>query len=113
MSTRQSRFSILRLARTHQGAHAQGTAPSAAEVLEPRLLLANNVQITLSSANAISSFAGVGFALNPVASITGTVNGVVDNKPGDYQVQIDWGDGGGRDSNVTLVSVGNQILVKG
>jgi hypothetical protein len=36
------------------------------EVLEARRLLSG--QITLTGATAISSFAGIGFALNPVAS---------------------------------------------
>ena len=51
-----------------------------------------NVSLTLSGANAISEFAGVGFALNPVGSVTGTYNEADDNTPGDYQAQINWGD---------------------
>ncbi len=113
MLMRQSSLSVPHSARRRRLGRPGNPYRPEAELLERRLVLAGNVQISLAGANAISSFAGVGFALNPVASITGTVNGVIDNKPGDYQVQIDWGDGGGLDSNVKLASVGNQVLVKG
>ncbi len=69
--------------------------------------------ISLGGANPIEPFAGVGFALNPVATFTGTINGQVDNTPGDYHVQVNWGDGGGYSSKgVQLVAVGYSILVK-
>lgn len=80
------------------------------ETLEPRRLLSG---ISLGGANPIEPFAGVGFALNPVATFTGTINGQVDNTPGDYHVQVNWGDGGGYSSKgVQLVAVGYSILVK-
>jgi photosystem II stability/assembly factor-like uncharacterized protein len=80
-----------------------------AEFLERRRLLTLNV----GSEPGLNAFAGVGFALHPVASISDTVNGVADNTPGDYQVQIDWGDGTAMDSSARLVAVGNNVLVKG
>jgi putative transposon-encoded protein len=81
------------------------------DVLEERRLL--TLQVSGSGISQIVSFAGVGFAKDPVATIFGTVNGFVDNNPSDYQAQVDWGDGTGMDSNTSLVTNGNDVLVKG
>ena len=78
-----------------------------------RQLLAG--QVTFTGAAPIDSFAGVGFALNPVATLFGSNNGEPDNSVGDYQVQVNWGDGHGFSSDgVELLSLGGgAILVKG
>ena len=60
----------------------------------------------------IDSFAGVGFALNPVATLVGSNNGQPDNSVGDYQVQVNWGDGHGFSfDGVELVSLGGGALL--
>ncbi len=80
------------------------------EALEERRLLTG--QITLSGVGQISAFAGVGFALNPVADIFGTNNGQVDDSPGDYTVEVEWGDGSESSSNAELALDGDTLLVK-
>ena len=80
-----------------------------AETLESRRLLT----IGLSTEPVINAFAGVGFALNPVTEIDGVFNGVQDNNPGDYHVQINWGDGTASDGTAELLAVSNGVLVKG
>ncbi len=61
----------------------------------------------------LSAFAGVGFALNPVAEITGSYNGQVDNAPGDYNAQIDWGDGKSSAAQLTVDPFTGYVLAKG
>jgi hypothetical protein len=80
-------------------------------VLEGRLLLA----LSVVGESVAPSYVGVGFSLNPVAEIGGTYsNGQPDNNLSDYQVQIDWGDGGSPDASASLVALGNGlVLVKG
>ncbi len=80
-----------------------------AETLESRRLLT----IGLSTEPVINAFAGVGFALNPVTEIDGVFNGAQDNNPGDYHVQINWGDGTASDGTAKLVALSNGVLVKG
>ncbi len=99
--------------RSHRLCRASRRLWSRAEVLEARQLLAG--QVTFTGAAPIDSFAGVGFALNPVATLVGSNNGTPDNTVGDYQVQVNWGDGSGFSSaGVELVSLGGgAMLVKG
>ncbi len=73
-----------------------------ADRLEGRRLLT----ISLADGYNISSYAGVGFSLNPVTQITGSFDGQPDDRPSDYTVQIDWGDGGSQDTSASLVSGG-------
>ncbi|HEX4793516.1 MAG TPA: hypothetical protein VH370_06975, partial [Humisphaera sp.] len=40
----------------------------------------------------IQSYEGVGFRLNTVGVLSGKYDGIADNSPGDYKVQINWGD---------------------
>ena len=40
----------------------------------------------------IDSFTGVGFTLNPIATVFGSYNGPPDKTLGDYHAQINWGD---------------------
>jgi hypothetical protein len=77
------------------------------DVLERRRLL------TISVLNAdgefnydteVYSYAGVGFALNPIATIQGNYNGQSDTNPNDYQVQVNWGDGATENTGIELVS---------
>jgi hypothetical protein len=63
--------------------------------------------------NGFFAYAGVGFSLNPVASVIGTYNGSNDNTASDYRAQVNWGDSTHWDPNVRLVANGNSILVKG
>ena len=92
--------------RSRRGRFRKHRYRATGDILEARQLLSG--EITLTGAVAISSFAGIGFALNPVASFIGTINGQVDNTPGDYQVQVDWGAGGGlsrRESSSSLSGI--------
>jgi hypothetical protein len=66
----------------------------AVELLEDRRLMSTNVVMTLSGEYGISSYAGVGFQGNQVASLSVSVNGEADPHKGDFQAQIQWGDGG-------------------
>jgi hypothetical protein len=52
--------------------------------------------------SSISAFAGVGFALSPVAEAQGTYNTLQDETPSDYRAQINWGDSPSWDSAATL-----------
>ena len=72
------------------------------------------VSLSTTGAGTIDSFAGVGFALNPIATAYGSYNGEADNSVGDYHVQINWGDSPQWSTNVGLVSVGaGAVLIKG
>jgi hypothetical protein len=51
-----------------------------ADRLEGRRLLT----ISLAAGYSISSYAGVGFSLNPVTQITGSFDGQPDDRPSDY-----------------------------
>ena len=64
-----------------------------------------SVSLSLGSEPAISAFAGVGFALNPITVINGTYKGSPDNTPGDYQAQVNWGDGPQWDTNTQLAAL--------
>jgi len=88
------------------------------EGLETRQLLSGSV--VLSSYTPILAFAGVGFALNPIAIVDGVLNGWPDINPTDYKVQVNWGDGGGFSSqDIEMAAVPglanntDTILVKG
>ena len=60
-------------------------------VLEDRRLLTTN----LSPVSAFNAYAGVGSQENAVAGLIGYFpNGQPDLNPSDYQVQINWGEGG-------------------
>jgi len=115
-STSQKRWALA--SRKRSPSCFRGRRP-ALEALENRRLL------TISVLNAdgefnyetdVYSYAGVGFWLNPVAEIQGSVNGRLDNNPTDYQVKIDWGDGSSLDSNAALTldpAPPGFVLVKG
>jgi hypothetical protein len=64
------------------------------ERLEERRLLAGNVKIELYGAYTLNSYAGVGFQENEVATMQAQVDGQADTNEGDFQAQIQWGDGG-------------------
>ena len=51
------------------------------------------VEISLGGVPVIDAYAGVGFALNPVASFDATVDGQTDERAGDFSASINWGDG--------------------
>jgi RHS repeat-associated protein len=81
-------------------------------VLEDRRLLTTN----LSPVSAISTYAGVGFQENAVAGLIGYfANGQLDLNPSDYQVQVNWGDGGSQWTPADLASANPSpgFLVKG
>lgn len=63
----------------------------AIEALESRIHF--TVTIEVGGTGDLNSYAGVGFRLQPVAVLTGLVNGVADTNPTDYQATIFWGDG--------------------
>ncbi len=52
----------------------------------------SNVYVSLTDANAVTTFAGVGFTLNQLALVSGTVNGQDDDTSTDYQAFINYGD---------------------
>ena len=82
--------------------------------LEGRSLLttlSGGVQLDVSPVSSLSSYAGVGFRLNPVADISGYVNNAPDTNPGDYQAQVHWGDGSA--AAASLAAVDGTVLVKG
>ena len=84
------------------------------EMLEDRRVLSATLQVT--GAYGIPSFAGVGFQENQVATLAASVNGEPDPNKGDFQAQIQWGDGG--TSNGDLVYTGTNggfadFLIKG
>jgi hypothetical protein len=62
------------------------------EQLEDRRLLSTVMQLNAAS-GTIDSYAGVGFQENYVATLFASVNGQADPNSGDFQAQIDWGDG--------------------
>jgi PKD repeat protein len=68
--------------------------------------------MSFNGINGFTTFAGVGFSLNPIASITGTYNGFNDNTPGDYKMQVNWGDSTHWNTSVSLVAIGNSIVGK-
>jgi hypothetical protein len=108
-----SGIGILSSARRRAQARRHCNHPQA-EPLERRRLLT----LSLQRGYSIGSYAGVGFALNPVTQISGTFNGQADDHPSDYQVKIDWGDGASSDTSTTLVAGGvngsvGYVLVKG
>ena len=81
--------------------------------LETRQLLttlSGGVQINVSPVSSLSSYAGVGFRLNPVADISGVVNNSRDANPGDFTAQVRWGDGSS--STGSLAADGGDVLVK-
>ncbi len=64
----------------------------------------------------LNSYAGVGFKENDVATLAAQLNGQPDDNKGDFQAQIDWGDGGS--SSGDFVFEGNSgnfalYLIKG
>ena len=71
-----------------------------------------SVSITLDGEPTISAYTLVGFALDPVAAIAGTLNGTRDVTPADFHVQVEWGDGS-ETVDTTLASVSGELLVKG
>jgi hypothetical protein len=76
-----------------------------------------NVQLEMTQAPAITTFAGVGFQRNAVANLYVTLDGKPDTKLADVHAQINWGDSSGW-TNAELVYVGinankAQYLVKG
>jgi hypothetical protein len=72
-----------------------------------------NLTLSMGGASTINSFTGVGFALNPVGMVEGFYDGQVDNTPGDYHAQINWGDSPTWDTNVGLAADGSTVLIKG
>ncbi len=86
----------------------------AIEAMEPRMLF--SVTIDVEGAGDISSYAGVGFRLQPIAYLTGLVNNVADINSNDYQVTIIWGDGASSPGFVCAqphVDMPNSLLIKG
>src|SRR5262249_13399823 len=83
------------------------------EALESRVQPA--VSITLNSQLLNTSFAGVGFTENAVATFIAFVNGVQDLNGADFQAQIDWGDGKSSVGHVAPAQIlaGSSFLVKG
>ena len=86
------------------------------EQLEDRRLLSGNVQIQLYGSYTLNSYAGVGFQENEVATMQVQVNGQPDINKGDFQAQIQWGDG--KSSTGDLVYLGTNggwadYLIKG
>jgi predicted chitinase len=84
------------------------------ERLEDRCVPSTLLQLFTGS--SIQSYAGVGFRENEVATLAASVNGAPDPNPGDFKVQIQWGDG--QTSAADLVYLGNNgsfadFLVKG
>jgi GH24 family phage-related lysozyme (muramidase) len=80
---------------------------SIVESLEPRNVL--SVTLSLQPHNIANSFAGVGFAENVVGEFSATVNGVADKNKGDFQAQIDWGDGGESTGDIVLKGDGSNV----
>lgn len=74
------------------------------EPLEVRAL-PSNVVLDLGAASSFSSYAGVGFQQNEVATLGASVNDAPDNNVGDFSAQIQWGDGGS--SSGSLVYLGD------
>ena len=72
------------------------------ERLEDRSLL--SATLNVSGTYTINSYAGVGFQENEVATLAASVNGEPDTNKGDFQAQIQWGDGA--TSNGDLVFLG-------
>ncbi len=66
------------------GTQPSGTGGSAAP---------ENVQIELYGGYSLTSYAGVGFQENEVATMAVSVNGQADTKPADFKAEINWGDG--------------------
>ncbi|MFI5460132.1 MAG: hypothetical protein ACHRXM_32340, partial [Isosphaerales bacterium] len=84
------------------------------DILEDRRLL--SIALYGAGGEALSyldALAGVGFALNPVAEVSGTYNGQSDNNAADYSAQINWGDGGSSAAKLTVDPTDGYVLVKG
>src|SRR5271168_1263933 len=65
------------------------------ERLEARRLLSGNVRMQFAGPPfRLSSYAGVGFQENDVAFLQAQINDRPDTNKGDFQVTIQWGDGG-------------------
>ncbi len=114
LSTSRKRCARASQKRSHHCSHA---GRPALEALENRRLLSIAIFDNIGVANDpsyLDAFTGVGFALNPVAEISGSYNGQTDDNPADYSVQIDWGDGGGSSAAKLTVDPSNgNVLVKG
>ena len=69
--------------------------------------------VSLGGSYSLTSYVGVGFEENVVANLFGTLNGLPDKTPGDYQAEIDW-DGGGQFQPADIVKTASgTLLVKG
>ena len=66
--------------------------------------------VSLGGFYSLQSFAGVGFEENVVASLQGTLNGLSDSVPTDYQAQIDW-EGTGTFQAADIIKTGSGTLV--
>ncbi len=84
------------------------------EWLEDRRLL-STAQLQLGAATPITSFTGVGFQENQVAVLLAQVNGQPDTNKGDFQAQINWGDGQSQGDLVYMGLNGNwaEYYIKG
>ena len=109
---RESR-SIWRWSRLHRTSASSRRGILPPEILENRRLLVGGGQISIYDSPAIGAFAGVGFALNPVAEVNGYYNGQQDDTPSDYTVGIQWGDGSSSQARLTNDSSNGYVLVKG
>jgi hypothetical protein len=72
---------------------AHGTTPL--KIINSEKSPVADVRLQFGSAPSISSFAGVGFRLNPLAVISGSVAGKSDFNNGDYTAYVNWGDSTG------------------
>ncbi len=100
---------------------ADGRRPSRAlrpflSRLEDRRLLSGTAQIELYGAYSISSYEGVGFQENEVATMQASLNGQPDTSKGDFQAAIKWGDGGSSSGDFVYVGTNGsfaEYIVKG
>jgi PKD repeat protein len=80
---------------------------------QPALLPPSDVTVSLGGFYQFTSFAGVGFQENVIANVAGTLNGRLDNKPGDYVARVNWGDSDQWDDADIVKNSSGSLLVKG
>jgi hypothetical protein len=87
-----------------------GQEPPAADgVQEP-----TDAEVTVHDVNPFTSYAGVGFALNPVGRISGTLNLKPDHDPDHYKAYVNWGDSPAwHEAKIAPEGDGTGVIVKG